>query len=198
RTAAQRRADALVEMAKRSAAMPADAKQGRILLTVLVDYRTFLDHVCGLGPTTDQRLARPATTPPWAPTATGPGADHRGRQPFEDRVCELSNGTVLSPAQVASILDLADVERIVFGPGSRVIDVGVRTRCFTGATRRAVEVRDRHCAFPGCREPAERCQVDHVVEYTDGGLTVQENGRLLCPVHNRQRPGRTSPPAEGP
>ncbi|HEX2578510.1 MAG TPA: DUF222 domain-containing protein [Aquihabitans sp.] len=198
RTTVQRRADALVEMATRSAAMPADAKQGRVLLTVLVDYRTFIDHVCGLGPGTDQRLTRPATPPPWAATPPDGPDDARARQPFEDRMCELSNGTVLTPSQVASILDLADVERIVFGPGSRVIDVGIRTRCFTGATRRAVEVRDRHCAFPGCREPAERCQVDHVVEYTDGGLTVQDNGRLLCPVHNRQRPGRSAPPADGP
>ncbi|HEX2577817.1 MAG TPA: DUF222 domain-containing protein [Aquihabitans sp.] len=196
RTPAQRRADALVEMAMRSAAMPADAKQGRVLLTVLVDHRTFLDHVCGLGPATDQRLARTATAPPWAPAS--PGNAERDRQPFEDRVCELSDGTVLTPSQVASILALADVERIVFGPGSRVIDVGVRTRCFTGATRRAIEVRDRHCTFPGCREPAERCHVDHIVEFTDGGLTVQDNGRLLCPVHNRQRPGRSAPPAEGP
>ncbi|HEX2577633.1 MAG TPA: DUF222 domain-containing protein [Aquihabitans sp.] len=113
RTSAQRRADALVEMARRSAAMPADAKQGRVLLTVLVDYRTFVDHVCGLGPGTDQRLDRPATAPPWAPPRSRDDAD---RQPFEDRVCELSNGTVLTPAQIASILDLADVERIVFGP----------------------------------------------------------------------------------
>jgi hypothetical protein len=181
-------------MAKRSAAMPADAKQGRVLLTVLVDFRTFVDHVCGLGPTTDQRFSRPA--PPWA--AARPDAEARSRQPFEDRVCELSDGTVLTPSQVASILDLADVERIVFGPGSRVIDVGIRSRCFTGATRRAIEVRDRHCTFPGCREPAERCHVDHIVEYTDGGPTTQDNGRLLCPVHNRQRPGRSAPPAEGP
>ncbi|HEX2575252.1 MAG TPA: hypothetical protein VHK88_02820 [Aquihabitans sp.] len=96
RTSAQRRADALVEMATRSAAMPEDAKQGRLLLTVLVDHRTFIDHVCGLGPGTDQRLARPATPPPWTPNPAGTD-DDRARLPFEDRVCELSNGTVLTP-----------------------------------------------------------------------------------------------------
>lgn len=41
RTAAQRRADALVEMAKRSAAMPPDARQARVLVSVLVGEGTF-------------------------------------------------------------------------------------------------------------------------------------------------------------
>ena len=61
----------------------------------------------------------------------------------------------------------------MFAGASRVMDVGVRTRVFTGATRRAIEVRDRRCTFPGCTVPAEWCQVDHIVEWTDGGLTVQ-------------------------
>ncbi|QXC61401.1 HNH endonuclease [Aquihabitans sp. G128] len=73
-----------------------------------------------------------------------------------------------------------------------------RTRAFPGALRRAIEVRDRHCTHPGCTVPAERCDVDHIVEWSSGGDTTQANGRLLCPAHNRQRPGRTSPPADGP
>jgi hypothetical protein len=105
---------------------------------------------------------------------------------------ESFNGTVFTPGQIAGLLTEADIERIVFDPPSRVIDVSRTRRLFTGALRRAVEVRDRHCQFPGCTVPAEFCQVDHIVEVTDGGPTVQENGRLLCPAHNRQRPGRRS------
>ena len=41
RTSAQRRADALVEMAKRSAAMPPDAKQARVLISFLAGEGTF-------------------------------------------------------------------------------------------------------------------------------------------------------------
>ncbi len=164
RTAEQRRADALVELCRRSAAMAPDARPARVLLTVLVGYET-----------------------------------------FAGRICELANGTVVTPGQVASLFTNADgtpnedldVERIVFDGPSRVIDVGVRTRVFTGGLRRAVEVRDRHCAFPGCEIP-EQCQVDHIIEWANGGPTSQENGRLLCPAHNRQRPGRTTPPAAGP
>jgi hypothetical protein len=58
---------------------------------------------------------------------------------------------------------------------------------FTGATRRAIELRDRQCAHEFCEEPASNCQVDHIKMYSQGGLTTQENGRLLCGFHNRLR-----------
>ena len=59
------------------------------------------------------------------------------------------------------------------------------------ATRRAIEVRDRHCQHPsGCDVPAERCQIDHIVPYGEGGLTIQDNGRCYCATHNRQRERR--------
>ena len=56
------------------------------------------------------------------------------------RTCELANGTVVTPGQLVQYLGEAEVERIVFAGPSRVVDVGVRRRVFTGATRRAVEV----------------------------------------------------------
>ena len=114
------------------------------------------------------------------------------------RICELANGTVVTPGQLAPWISGADVERIVFGPGSRVLDVGRRQRLFRGATRRAVEVRDRHCQGFGCDVPADRCEVDHVELYDAGGLTVQENGRLECPFHHRRRHRRMKPPPNGP
>ncbi len=48
RTAAQRRHDALVEMARRSAAKPQDANPARPLITVLVGYETFSHSICEL------------------------------------------------------------------------------------------------------------------------------------------------------
>jgi hypothetical protein len=159
RTSDQRRADALVEMAERSAAMDPHAVLLRPLFTVLTGYGAF------------------------------------------SNVCELSDGTVVSPKQLAPYLTDADVERIVFEGPSRVIDVGVRRRVFTGALRRAIQVRDRQCTHPsGCDVPAEQCEVDHVVPYSRGGLTTQENGRCRCSVHNRQRgnrPDAPDPPDDG-
>lgn len=79
----------------------------------------------------------------------------------------------------------ADVERVVFGSPSRVIEVGERTRLFRGAPRRAVEVRDQRCSHPGCDVAADRCEIDHVVPYARGGPTNQENSKPLCRYHHR-------------
>ncbi len=113
---------------------------------------------------------------------------------FTGRVCELAKGTVISPGQAAEWLDQANIERVVFDTPSRVIDVGRRARLFTGGLRRAIEVRDRHCTGPNCNTPADKCEVDHIIEWSAGGETTQTNGRLLCAHHNRQRPGQHSPP----
>jgi hypothetical protein len=152
RSAAQRRADALVEMATRSAAVAAGARRPAPLFTVLVGWETL-----------------------------------RGR------ICELAGGTVLAPGALVPWLDEALVERVVFDGPSRVIDVGVRDRFFAGATRRAVQVRDQECFHDYCDVGVEGCQVDHIVPYGEGGLTVQANGRLACGFHNRAR--HRGPPA---
>ncbi|MDP9388188.1 MAG: HNH endonuclease, partial [Actinomycetota bacterium] len=146
RTPAQRRADALVEMARRAGAAPEHGRRPEPLFTVMVGYET-----------------------------------------FAGRVCELANGTAVTPGSLVPWLDQAWVERVVFDAASRPIDVGVARRLFTGATRRAIEVRDRECFHELCDLPAERCQIDHVEPYAAGGATVADNGRPACGFHNRSR-----------
>jgi hypothetical protein len=150
RSAAQRRVDALVEMARRSGAVPEGARMPEPLFSVFVDYET-----------------------------------------FAGRICELANGVAVTPGSLLRYLDEAWIERVVFGSPSRVIDVGQRRRLFTGATRRAVKLRDRECFHPFCDTPAEDCQVDHIEPYAAGGLTTQDNGRPACGFHNRDRHRRT-------
>ena len=120
RTPAQRRHDALVELARRAMTAPADGKRPQPLISVFVGYET-----------------------------------------FKGRICQLAGGTVVSPGTVASLLDEALIERVVFDGPSRIIDLG-RARRFTGAVRRVLDVRDQHCTHHGCDQPAERCQGDHV------------------------------------
>jgi hypothetical protein len=146
RSPAQRRADALVEMARRAGTAPHGGRRPEPLFTVLVDYET-----------------------------------------LAGRVCELADGTVVTPGSLLPWLDESLVERVVFDSPSRVIDVGQRSRFFTGATRRAIEVRDRGCFDKTCDAPPHRCQVDHVLPFADGGLTTEANGRLACGFHNRRR-----------
>jgi hypothetical protein len=148
RTPAQRRVDALVEMARRARGMAPGSRLPEPLFTVLVGYET-----------------------------------------FKGRVCELAGGTVVTPGALVRWLDEAWVERVVFDGPDRVKNVGVRRRMFTGATRRAVEVRDRECYADFCDVPAGECEIDHVVAWAAGGQTVDTNGRPACGYHNRRRVG---------
>ena len=111
------------------------------------------------------------------------------------KVCELGDGTVISPGTVASTLDEAMIERVVLDGPSRVLDLG-HQRSFTGAARRAIEVTQRHCQERGCHVPAHRCEADHVWRFADGGPTRPDNGELKCRPHNlaRERPQPPSPP----
>lgn len=153
RTAGQRRADAWVEMATRSASAPPGARRPAPLFSVLVGYETLY----------------------------GP-------------ICELAQGIVVSPGSLLPWLNQAEVERAVFSPPARV-EVSERTRFFTGATRRSVQLRDRQCTNEFCDRPAQICEVDHITPFSVGGLTTQANGRLLCGFHNRLRNQRPPPTA---
>jgi hypothetical protein len=145
RTGDQRRADALVEMAQRSASAGPGAATRRPLVSVLV-----------------------------------------GFDAVRSRLAELEDGTSVTTDQALRTMTVADLERAVWGPDDRVA-VSRRTRLFTGAERRAVEIRDRHCTQPGCDLPPDRCDVDHVQRYEHGGETDQTNGRLRCPTHHQGR-----------
>jgi hypothetical protein len=117
-----------------------------------------------------------------------------GYETLHGRICQLAQGTVISPGSLIPWLDQAYIERAVFDPPKRV-DVSATARLFTGATRRALELRDQMCTHPYCERPAADCQADHIQPYALGGPTTQENGRVLCGFHNRLRhqPGQRPP-----
>lgn len=50
--------------------------------------------------------------------------------------------------------------------------------------RRLLIVRDEHCRFPGCRQPAARCDVDHTVAAAHDGSTDVRNLAHLCRRHH--------------
>jgi hypothetical protein len=73
----------------------------------------------------------------------------------------------------------------VLGERSIPIDLGRARRLFTGAARRALVLRDRGCAFPGCDRPPKWCEGHHVISWLDGGPTDLANGVLVCGHHHR-------------
>lgn len=88
--------------------------------------------------------------------------------------------------------------RVQIDPVSRCV-VAVDTYRPTAELRRLLEVRDEHCRFPGCRQPAARCDLDHTIAREHDGPTDVGNLAHLCRRHHvlkhnsawrvRQRPG---------
>ena len=66
-----------------------------------------------------------------------------------------------------------------------LLDRGRTTYAVTGALRDFLVARDVTCRHPGCTRPAARCQVDHAVEWSDGGPTDTANTGLLCIRHHQ-------------
>jgi hypothetical protein len=64
-----------------------------------------------------------------------------------------------------------------------VLDVGRKTRTIPPALRRALDVRDRGCCFPGCG--LRFTHGHHILHWADGGRTSQSNVCLLCEFHHR-------------
>jgi hypothetical protein len=115
-----------------------------------------------------------------------------GFEALHQEICQIEGGGVVCPRSLLAHMTSAEFERIVLAPGKRV-ECSVRSRFFTGGTRRAIEIRDLECTHAYCEVPYERCQIDHIVPYSQGGLTDQENGQLHCPPHNRGRHSRPPP-----
>ncbi len=109
-----------------------------------------------------------------------------GLETMTGPICELLDGTVITPGQLATRLTDADIRRIVFDGPDRVLAVGPRTRFFRGALRDAIVVRDRECRHELCDTGAEQCDIDHVTPWPEGP-TTEANGEALCDHHNRAK-----------
>ncbi len=66
---------------------------------------------------------------------------------------------------------------------TNVLDAGRRTRTVPPALRRALEVRDRGCRYPGCG--LRFTDAHHIKHWADGGETSLRNLVLLCRRHHR-------------
>jgi hypothetical protein len=63
------------------------------------------------------------------------------------------------------------------------LDIGY-SASIPGAIRRAVQLRARHCEWPGCDKPPARCDIHHLRHQADGGETSLSNCALLCQFHH--------------
>jgi hypothetical protein len=98
----------------------------------------------------------------------------------------LSYGGPISAAEARRIACDADIIPAVLGSDSEVLDIGRASRLFTPPIRKALELRDKGCAFPGCDRPIAWCDAHHVVHWVHFGETAYGNGCLLCRFHHSE------------
>ncbi|MGH3803505.1 MAG: DUF222 domain-containing protein, partial [Pseudonocardiaceae bacterium] len=96
----------------------------------------------------------------------------------------LDSGARLTPTQLRMLACDAFVIPAVLGGNGQPLDLGRSVRIVSPAMRRAVVIRDRGCAFPGCGRPPSACQVHHILPWELGGATDLCNCVMLCTFHH--------------
>lgn len=86
-----------------------------------------------------------------------------------------------TPASSPSRAELIDRLR---DQARTVLYLGRTQRTTTARLRRALRVRDQHCAFPGCHIDVSRTQAHHIQEWENDGETSIANTVLLCHRHH--------------
>ncbi|MFF4880576.1 DUF222 domain-containing protein [Micromonospora sp. NPDC000668] len=97
----------------------------------------------------------------------------------------LDTGLRLTPETVRRLACDAAILPAVLGSTGQLLDVGRQRRLITGPLRRALVLRDRGCAFPGCDRPPRWCDAHHIQHWAAGGNTSLTNAVLLCAHHHR-------------
>lgn len=93
-------------------------------------------------------------------------------------------GGVIASTTVRRLACDSTITRVLRDARSAVVDVGRSERVVAGATRRALNVRDNGCRWPGCSRPASWTAAHHIVHWAAGGKTNLENLVLLCRHHH--------------
>jgi hypothetical protein len=124
----------------------------------------------------DKLIALAATTP-------GNGASVEARQAHRYAIARLAVDFVSGPGGLASALRTGLLEYPYSTP-SLPLDIGFSDSS-PGHIRRAVMLRDRHCAWPGgCDRPAAASDVHHIRHKSDGGETSVQNCGIFCEFHH--------------
>lgn len=175
RTAGQRSADALVDVCRFSLDHDDTIETSggtKPHITATIDVRT-------LGSNADANDLEPngEQTDEHDPVAPDEPPAHRPPLPEVD-------GEAITPEDARRLACDAGVTRIITDGPSQILDVGRTTRTIPPATRRAVEHRDRGCAWTGCDAHISWCDVHHVLHWAHGGPTDIDNLMLLCRRHH--------------
>ncbi len=110
-----------------------------------------------------------------------------GNQRNHEPHCSIESGAhhlPLSPATARRLCCDASLAPVLEDSGGNVLNVGRKTRAIPPSIRRALQIRDHGCRFPGCCE-SRYVDAHHVQHWCDGGETRLDNLVLLCRHHHR-------------
>jgi hypothetical protein len=150
RTAAQRRADALMAIFEAAATAGIDGVPLEIVLNLVIDYDQFEQYL------REQLDDTPVVIDP----AT-----------VRQRRCETVDGVPIDPRQAVALAFLGQVRRIVVDGAGVVVNAGRLRRLFTGPLRDIVQIIDPRCIWLGCMLRAAISQIDHLTSHAAGGAT---------------------------
>jgi hypothetical protein len=93
--------------------------------------------------------------------------------------------------------ETANWRTLLTDDAGQLVDVGRRSHRPCQVLRDFIVARDRRCTFPGCAQPAARCDLDHVRSYRQGGATDPANLQALCRRHHRAKHRTEWTPSRG-
>jgi hypothetical protein len=159
RTDAQRRADALLAMARASVSRDPNVARpsaSAVCVDILLDHDTMVARAAGATPD-------PAR--------------------FRNVVCRTTSGRRLHPDDAINAALIGHIRRVVYDGSGTVIQLGRRSRLFRGSAREAVMLLLTTCVWIGCDRPVAWCDADHSLGWKAHGATVPRNGQPLCTGH---------------
>lgn len=142
--------------------------------------------ICGTEPLglLDGIQAHVSITMP-APLLTGAGLDGTGyRHGAAGGQAELPSGQLVDDATARLLAGGATSwTRLFTDPVSGVAWASDQYTPSAGL-RRTVNARDQTCRFPGCAQPASRCDTDHTIGFEYTRRTQFDDLAALCPSHH--------------
>jgi hypothetical protein len=185
RTAGQRRADALVELADhalRHGTLPdAGGRRPQLSYVLPADWATAQQAqatctACGPRCPDHQPLTFTDTVTAALPGASGIRAE---------QACATAAWTgPQTRTRIETLLCQARITRVLLTPTGQVQNLQPVRDSITPAQRRALAARDLGCTAKGCTRPPATCDAHHLHSRADSGPTTLDNLVLLCRRHH--------------
>lgn len=196
------------------------SRKGRRTMTVTADERDLadLEHVLSReldpdAPIAQQMLARFLTL---MRDGAGAGIPHAVPRPVvvvpvdalakivrgagDDVVLGLSDGTTITGAEyLQRFLAGAGcgLEAALFHPAQGAVNLYREQRRANSKQRDLARLTLTVCPVPGCRQPADNCEVHHMTAWSRGGETNMANLAPVCRYHNRVNDDDPDKPSRG-